>query len=211
MNVFRRGDFNQIWITLRSDEVLGILDSGYVEDYYGNQGQITLHHLESGIRVPILLNELIGQDDPTPSLPHDVFSGYLELSGLQDGSYKIEGKVRDTVGNYTILSTCQEYSQNDRIVQFDLRITDEQIVVEFPQAAISLGMLFSTPLPSINFLLTANIVKNTTVSSKINNVSILPVSVVKYCEVDCKLLKNYDFITNIGKNIELEAGIGYGS
>ena len=96
-------------------------------------------------------------------------------------------------------------------MQFDLRITDEQIVVEFPQAAISLGMLFSTPLPSINFLLTANIVKNTTVSSKINNVSILPVSVVKYCEVDCKLLKNYDFITNIGKNIELEAGIGYGS
>lgn len=99
VDVFYRQLYQQLAVTLTSNEVLGVLDSGFLEDYFGTDGQVTLHHLPSDQRFALLMGE-----SPNEAAPHEVFVGQDDLSLLPDGEYRIEGRVRDVVGNYTILS-----------------------------------------------------------------------------------------------------------
>jgi hypothetical protein len=209
MQIFRRQDFNQIWITLRSDEILGALDSSYIQDYFGNQGQITLYHLDTQVRTPIPMEEVIGQDDPTPSIPHDVFTGYVDLNVVPDGNYKVEGLVRDISGNYTILSEIEVPQGSERIIDFELRITDERVVVLFPQSVINMGLIFSTPLPNIVVLLDATMKKSKVLLSRINNVSVLQTSIVKSNVVSASTKKSQIFAANISKQAFFNAGMDY--
>lgn len=99
-----RGSLTTLWFTLQSSEQLGILDSAYVEDYFGNDGQVSLYHIATNAYYPVVMVE---QPAETPVIPHDVFKGSYALALLPDGDYQIRGRVKDVAGNYTILSVVQ--------------------------------------------------------------------------------------------------------
>jgi len=119
MPTFYRGLFTELWITLRSDEVLGILDSDYLEDYFGIDSQVTVRH-ENGTPYTVLMNEVT---EETPSIPHDVFTGFLDLSTVPDGEYTVQGRVRDLIGNYTILNEVETPFGDERIINLTFTIS----------------------------------------------------------------------------------------
>lgn len=96
-----RGTGSEVVVELRSDEELGLLDTGYLQDYYGTDGQISLHHLETGTRYALLMAE---QPQVTPDVPKDAFIGVMDMTTLPDGEYQVEGLVRDVRGVPTVLS-----------------------------------------------------------------------------------------------------------
>lgn len=111
---FYRGTYTQLTITITSNEVLGILDTDYVEDYYGVDGQITLYHPASGVRYPILMTAII---------PETQFRGYFSLATAPLGRYEVQGRVRDKVGNYTVIGAFNSDPVWDA-VQLELEIKD---------------------------------------------------------------------------------------
>jgi hypothetical protein len=146
--VFNRESFTQLWITIRSNESLAILNSGYVEDYFGVDGQLTLHNMTDGTRISFVMNEDI---DETPSIPHDVFSGFLDLTTLDNGLYRIEGRVRDGLGNYRILSDFQSPNGTEDVTLFELQISPTSIVVFVSKDA----QIFQKEKPSADLYLVA--------------------------------------------------------
>src|ERR1051326_2911980 len=132
MLIFNRQQYSQLWITLRSDESLSVLDTGYMEDYFGVDGQLTLRSMEDDTRTPFMMNE---NTSITPSVPHDAFEGYVDLTGLPDGTYRVEGRVRDTLGHYRILSEVQSSLGTESISLFEILITPEAIIVYAPKMA----------------------------------------------------------------------------
>jgi hypothetical protein len=207
MQIFRRGDYNQLWITLQSNEVLGLLDSSYIQDYYGTQGQVSLLNTETQTRTFVLMSEDVSA---TPAMFHDVFSGYIDLSELDDGLYKVEGMVRDVAGNYTILSQIENPTGQEQVIVFDIKVTNHQVSIDFNAGTILMGMLFSSPLPSAVFEIDAKIIKTYEFLPKLNKVSIFPVSVVKYLGIECGIVKTVDFETDVRKILQLQASMNYG-
>lgn len=118
MPTFYRGLFTELWITLRSDEVLGVLDSDYLEDYFGTDGQVTLRY-EDGSFYTVLMNEV---PEETPGIAHDVFTGPIDLNTIPDGIYTIQGRVRDVVDNYTILNEVENPFGNERIINLSFTV-----------------------------------------------------------------------------------------
>jgi hypothetical protein len=154
MPTFPRSHFTELQITLTSNEVLGILSSDYLEDYFGVDNQITLRH-ESGTRYSVLMNEVISE---TPSIPHDVFTGYASLSVLPDGDYFIEGRVRDIAGNYTILGAVDSPIGNERLIVLSFTVTggaDSNVVVLIgPIRIMGIVGMDAVLLPSPQFVTT---------------------------------------------------------
>lgn len=116
---FPRGAYSQIAITLTSNETLGILDSGYLEDWDGNDGQLSLYHAATNTRYPLLLTEVISE---TPTVSKDVFRGFFALAGKPDGLYAIQGRIRDIAGNYTILSAIANPNGTEQILELGIEI-----------------------------------------------------------------------------------------
>lgn len=104
MSTIYRGGMTTLWLTLQSNEALGVLDTDYIEDYFGADGQVSLYHIASNTHYPVVM---VAQPDQTPGVDNDVFKGSYLFSLLPDGAYEIRGRVRDVVGNYTILSAFQ--------------------------------------------------------------------------------------------------------
>ena len=104
MPTIYRGGMTTLWLTLKSNEALGILDTDYIQDFYSTDGQVSLYHIGTDIHYPVLM---IAQPDQTPDVDNDVFMGSYLFNLLPDGDYEIRGRVRDVVGNYTILSAVQ--------------------------------------------------------------------------------------------------------
>lgn len=104
MPTIYRGGMTTLWLTLQSNEQLGILDTDFVEDYFGNDGQVSLYHISTETHYPVVM---VAQPDQTLGIDNDVFMGSYLFSVLPDGDYEIRGRVRDVVGNYTILSAFQ--------------------------------------------------------------------------------------------------------
>jgi hypothetical protein len=130
--IFLRQAYTELWITLTSNEVLGILDSDYLEDYYGTDGQITLHNLTTGERIPVLMTEVF---TTTPEIPHDVFTGFIELAPLTNGEYQIEGRVKDVFNHHTIIGEVQNPFGSERIISLPLTITETDVIIEFGDLA----------------------------------------------------------------------------
>jgi hypothetical protein len=91
---FYKSNYSQIAITVTSNEVLGILDTDYIEDYYGVDGQVTVYHPATDTRYPVLMTAIV---------PETQFRGYFQLTGKPLGQYQIQGKVRDKIGNVTVM------------------------------------------------------------------------------------------------------------
>lgn len=118
MPTFYRGLFTEMWVTLRSDEVLGVLDSDYLEDYFGTDGQVTLRY-QDGTFYNVLMNEV---PEETPGVAHDVFTGPVDLSIIPDGIYTIQGRVRDIIGNYTILDEVENPIGDERVINLTFTV-----------------------------------------------------------------------------------------
>ena len=119
MSTVYRGAFATLWITLQANEQLGVLDSAYLEDYYGNNGQVSLYHVASDTCYPLVMIELTQE---TPDIPHDVFIGQTSLAGLPDGAFEVRARVRDVVGNYSIISAVQTPIGGERLVAMGFSI-----------------------------------------------------------------------------------------
>ncbi len=96
--IFNRGDFTEVWFRLESNEALGILDTDYIEDYYGTDGQLTLVNTETLTEYPVLMSPSVD------AVSGDILIGYHSLNSLGNGEYVLKGRVRDVLGNYTILT-----------------------------------------------------------------------------------------------------------
>lgn len=144
MATFYRRTFEEFWLTLKSNEVLGLLDGNYLEDYFGVDGQVSLLHVNSGIRFPVQMLEVFSD---TPNVAHDSFKGFRNLSDLPDGEYEVQARVKDTLGNYTIIGAVAAPFGNERIINLPFSIVDGVPVVPI----ISMGSLalqegFTIPL-----------------------------------------------------------------
>ena len=121
MSTVYRGSFSTLWITLQSDETLGVLDSDYLEDYFGNDGQISLYHIDTDTYFPIVMIE---QPLLTPTIPFDVFRGQIALAGLPNGSFEIRGRCKDELNHYTIIGAVQTPLGGEDLVTLPLQIVD---------------------------------------------------------------------------------------
>jgi hypothetical protein len=130
MLTFYRHNYTELVITLRADSSLGLLDGDYIEDYFGTDGQLTLYNVEANTRTPILIEEDV---EETPSVLHDVFVAVIDLSTVVDGLYRIEGRIRDTAGNYSILSEVQTPLGFEDVTPYEILISPLTIVVYSPK------------------------------------------------------------------------------
>lgn len=119
MTVFYRQNFSQLWIKLQSNEALGVLDSDYLEDYFGVDGQVSLLHVPTGQRFAVLMVEV---PQETPAVPHDVFQGYRFLSALPDGEYQVQCRVRDVLGNYTVVGDVASPRGDERRIALSFEV-----------------------------------------------------------------------------------------
>ena len=131
MSTVYRGAFATLWITLQANEALGILDSDYLEDYFGNDSQVSLYHIASDTHYPVLM---LDQPLATPLIPYDVFKGQIAMASLPDGAYQVRGRCRDVGGNYSILSAVQTPLGGEQVLamEFDIQPGDGLLVITLP-------------------------------------------------------------------------------
>ena len=119
--VFPRGSFTNVQIVIRSNEELGILDSGYIEDYDGTDGYVTLRRVSDGSRTSYPAVALPGE---TPEIDNDVFQITVPLSSLQNEVYELEARVRDITGNYTIIGAVSTPLGGEDLSSLSIEIVD---------------------------------------------------------------------------------------
>jgi hypothetical protein len=112
--IFWREEFAEIELVLSSLEPLGVLDTIYLEDAFGLDGYISLHHVSSGVNVSVPMSP-IGTGNVN-------FRGFVLLSSLQNGVYQIRGRVRDEWGNHTILSAVNNPAGGERVLGLGFEI-----------------------------------------------------------------------------------------
>jgi hypothetical protein len=177
--IFQRRNFTDLWFTITSNEILGILDSSYLEDYFGTDGQLTLFNTITLQRTPIIMNEVL---EETPGIAHDVFTGVLDLTTLLNGAYKLEGRVRDIEGNYTILSEVQTPLGFERVMDFDITITAIEVVVEIGLIKILLGITVDNTM-NVNGNLSVFVVKSMNETLSLSKNADLPLLIDNFSEV----------------------------
>lgn len=203
MQTFQRQQFNQLWITLTSNEVLGVLDFDYIEDYFGNDGQLTLHRISDDSRTPVLMNSLPLE---TPETNNDVFTGQIDLSTVENGLYRLEGAVRDISGNVTVLSA--SLVREGPSILFEINITNQQVTVSFPvPVTIQMGLLVSTHLQPRIVIVELPIKKALVSNTKITKSSNFAVSIVKYLVFNTSIQKGVVSNPSIEKSLQVEANI----
>jgi hypothetical protein len=131
---FYRESYSQMGVKLSSNEALGILDSGYLEDYDGSDGQLTLYHEATATRYSLLMTEL---PSATPTIAHDVFQGYFALAGKPDGRYQFQGRLRDVAGNYTVLNEIANPSGHERVIKVGIEIVLKYLPFVIPQFEVT--------------------------------------------------------------------------
>jgi len=105
-------------LVIDSDEELGVLDTLYLEDYYGIDGHLTLYLQGGGQEFDIVMSEVAGGGP----FDHDHFEGTRDATVMPLGTYEVRGRVRDVAGNYTILTAFQNPIGGERVLNllFDL-------------------------------------------------------------------------------------------
>lgn len=98
-------------VVIDSDEELGVLDTGFIEDYYGVDGYLTLYHVGTAQEFSVVMANVAGGGP----YPNDHFEGTRDATAMPLGAYEVRGRVRDVVGNYTILSAFQNPNGNEGV------------------------------------------------------------------------------------------------
>lgn len=146
--IFDRGQLTEIWLRLESGEALGVLQSGYIQDAYGTDGQVTLEHVSSGTRWAVMVVE-----DAADLGTHTVFQGHLPLSSIPDGSFRLHAKCRDPIGNYTAIGTVVDTSNISRFLVLGFTVVSEHdaetlatsLIVTLPALTLQLQTAVSIP------------------------------------------------------------------
>lgn len=133
MITFFRGQYAEAVLEIHSSEELGLINTGFLEDAYGTDGQISVRNMDTGIRYPLLMAEV---SDGGP--PHDYFRGYLPLASVPNGPYALDFRVQDPRGNVTIVGALETGGTADRYQS-----------IEF---AIAPGFGVSIKLPSLHMI-----------------------------------------------------------
>ena len=115
----RHPKYKYVGVTLTSNEELGVLDSGFLEDYYGADGFVTLRHVATMQDFTVKMDPLY---DATPEIDHDVFQGFARLKYMPDGLYELRFRCRDVAGNYIISNGFQNPRGDEKLVHMNLRI-----------------------------------------------------------------------------------------
>ena len=136
-----RSSFGTLWLTLSSNEALGVLDTDYLEDYFGADGQVTVHHVEGLTDYPVAM---VGQADQTPETPNDVFMGQLALATIPNGNYEIRARCRDITGNYSILNSVDSPIGGEQIITPRFEVKDGA-GLHYPAGGPELGRVAITP------------------------------------------------------------------
>ena len=123
--IFYRSDHTTLFIQLDSDEPLGILDTDYVEDYNGVDGQLSVYNVTTTTRTAMVM---VSQPAQTPGVDNDVFLGQLPLASLPNGDYEIQGRVRDLIGNHTILTRFNSPIGNETVINMLFEIKDGELI-----------------------------------------------------------------------------------
>lgn len=97
-----RNQGDELEVRLTSDEPLGSLGDALIQDVFGTSGQLSLYHSGSDTTYALLM---VPDDAATPDVPDDVLVGSYPLSSLPNGSYELRGRVRDDLGNVTVLGS----------------------------------------------------------------------------------------------------------
>ena len=121
MTVFYKENFTNMTVRLAFSEELAILDTDYIEDYSGTDGQILMYRLADGAGYVLPMSHVPAE---TPGVDFDVFEGTIVLNTIPTGRYELRGRVVDTLGNYTIISEI-----NPALVLGGERIINVQIAV----------------------------------------------------------------------------------
>jgi hypothetical protein len=188
---FYRSQYTELWITLSSDEVLGVLDSSYIEDYFGVDGQITLRH-ENGTPYTVLMNELSSE---TPNIPHDVFTGLADLDSIPDGNYYIEGRVRDVIGNYTILHAVENPLGSERVLNLQFKVVEGYVPSGY---VVNLG-----PLKLMGGItLTSNFKEDIEITTQIKALSPIKFSLSEVVEFNSYLREATDLFSVLQSDLE---------
>jgi hypothetical protein len=116
---FYRNNFSLLWIDIRSNEQLGILDTAFIEDYNGVDGAVTLVRLSDDYAYSVPMSAVPGQ---TPETPDDYFRGSIALNTLPDGIYEVRGRVKDLAGNYSVMGSVASPLGTERIFDMQIRI-----------------------------------------------------------------------------------------
>lgn len=95
---FYRGNFTQIAIALQTNEMLGIFETDYIEDVSGNDGQLSIVSVATGINTPLVVG--LESNESSGSL----IRGRINLSSISNGFYLLQGRVKDTIGNLSPIS-----------------------------------------------------------------------------------------------------------
>lgn len=143
MTTFFRGAFQELWITLSSDEPLGFLDTAYLQDWSGQDGRVSLLHLPTGQRFPVPMA-------PAPADSRLNFKGWIGLESLPSGAFAIQGRVRDLLGNLTILGAYVAPEGSERILSLEFNLIDgarATPVLQIGPALLQGGMRLPAALP----------------------------------------------------------------
>lgn len=169
-----------------------MLDSGYLEDYFGTDGQLTLYNPLEDTRVPIMMNEVSGA---TIETDNDVFQGVIDLTTTPNGLYRVEGRVKDVFDHYTILSEVESPLGTENVVLFEVKITATEIIFIFPELVpIVEGVSFSTSLKEIVHI-----------PSKLSKTSVLYSPVVEYLVLESLIDKGVLVSTSLVESVFFNA------
>lgn len=86
--------FNELVIQIEAEELTGEVLSSYFENYFGLDSTLTLRHRQSNRTFNIGLY----------NTGYNQFEGVYPLTMLPFGLYRLEGRVRDIMNNYALLS-----------------------------------------------------------------------------------------------------------
>jgi len=105
-------------LTIDANEELGVIDTLYLEDYYGVDGHLTLVHQTTSQEFDIVMADVVGGG----AFAHDHYEGTRDATTMPLGSYEVRGQVRDVIGNRTIITAIQTPVGGERVISliFDL-------------------------------------------------------------------------------------------
>ena len=87
-------------LMVTASEELAVLDTDYIENKAGVDGQLTFVHVDSGQTFSIIMGLVDNQD----GISNNYFEGLRAVSDMPLGDYQICGRVVDKGRNYLILS-----------------------------------------------------------------------------------------------------------
>ncbi len=158
---FYRAAYHDLVITLSSDKMLGFLTTGYLQNYSGLDGYITLRD-QAGVAHDMPMAEVALSAEPAP---HEVFTGSLPLSTLPDGQYSVQCRVKDIVGNYTIVGAVASPIGTETVEVITFAIINGVLYV--PSVALT-----ASPAPGVS--LTVGIVNRSLVAPAPNGALVSP-------------------------------------